>query len=263
METPDLVSGSSIEIWRLLPYPLWSLKSPLHSMFSLLRLALLSLAASASFVKVTRDVEPAEEAMREIVDELTTLSVDIIQLTPKNITASKEIDNQFVRVTDLTSNATLSILACVGTEGVATNADALTMLVIAQDEFQPTLFDVLNRTANAASIFFDEAFAGTIHNDLIKYNTSNAAYLRALISGTPPALLPNATAIENEVTAAFNRAIGAFASASTTTSASVSATSSTSAQSSTSSATTSTSRITLTSATAHPSSATGTQTTSA
>ncbi|KAF7334655.1 hypothetical protein MVEN_02296000 [Mycena venus] len=185
-------------------------------MISLLYLALITLTASGSVLK-SRDVEPAEMAMREIVQELDTILVDVILLTPGDLAASQNIENHFSNVTDLTGNATLQIEACVSKEGLATTTDALAMLIIAEDEFSPTLFDTLNRTAAAAPLFSKEGFGDQLRNDLIRYNATNAKYLQALISGTPPGLVPNATVVEREVVEAFNRAIGAFGVASTTT----------------------------------------------
>ncbi|KAJ6615599.1 hypothetical protein B0H10DRAFT_2220248 [Mycena sp. CBHHK59/15] len=146
-----------------------------------------------------------------ITKELATIDVDLGFFQTGNINAAINIDGLFGQVITLTGNATKRVLACVGTNGIATPDDATAFINMAEEGYLSVLLDVLNKTiTDKAAFAATDNFAPIILKDLETYNETNSAYIQSLILGTPLTLLPNATAISKNISMAFAKALLAY-----------------------------------------------------
>ncbi|KAJ7130940.1 hypothetical protein C8R46DRAFT_1235942 [Mycena filopes] len=200
-----------------------------------LKLALVALGALVASTLLIRDVEPAIDDLRLITKELLRIGAVIGNFTANDVVSLQAshprsyfvlfflreteylqeqfIDMHFANVSNLTTDAAISVDVCVSQNGVADESDAEEVLEVAEEGYVPTLLDVLNKTVNARGAFGNTPGAvPIILKDLQKYSAANALYLANFTAGTPTNLLPTVRNITANISMAFARAIAAYSS---------------------------------------------------
>ncbi|KAJ7613536.1 hypothetical protein FB45DRAFT_1112138 [Roridomyces roridus] len=183
------------------------------------QLALLALSAAAAYVgHFARDLSPPVATLNTITAELEMIDFDVDPESlnsASNTSAAFVVDGNFESVNAVTVDASLQVLACVSSFGVAAPDDANYFIHLANTTYVPELLSVLNKTIAAKPIFLEDSLpdldlVAIILADLKRYNTSNEFYLGNLTNATPPQNMTAVMEIRQVITKAFDEVIAAY-----------------------------------------------------
>ncbi|KAJ7152048.1 hydrophobic surface binding protein [Mycena filopes] len=174
-------------------------------------LTVLSVAAVGLSASLKRDVAKVEADIATITTQVTTLdnAIEAFPLTGGSLVNALGIHTDATSLITTLNGATTDATA----NGALGEDDARTILT-SVEALEPTILDALTDIVVKKPAFVALPIGGLpalIHQDLINLKAATVAFAGVLISTAPADLTDEATTLQNNIIAAFDPAIAAYA----------------------------------------------------